>query len=184
MVNTEPADGFIRAELSLPTGDEGNFAGEPSWSLSWSLIGRFRLPAGIVVAASGGIRLRGAEVMLVDRVIGDELQGGIGIAVPIPPIHPLWCVADQVKLTGEVVGVLGDAVGSSKGPSPIEIRLGVVTRPLETFTIGVRAGAGLGDQIGAPAWRAILELTYHGSGRLIPPTTSAEAEDQGESDEP
>ena len=175
VVTTRRADALIRAELTLPTGDDRDFAGEASWTVAWSLIGRFKLPAGIVVAASGGIRLRGAEVMLVDRVIGDELHGGVGIAVPIPPIRPLWCVADQVKLTGELVGVLGDEVGGSSGPSPAEVRLGLVTRPREAFTIGVRVGAGIGDQIGAPQYRATLELTYHGSQRLIPPAPSAEA---------
>jgi hypothetical protein len=175
VVTTPRADALIRAELTLPTGDDHDFAGEPSWSAAWSLIGRFKLPAGIVVAASGGIRLRGAEVMLVDRVIGDELHGGVGIAVPIPPIRPLWYVADQGKLTGELVGILGDEVGGSTGPSPAEVRFGMVTRPREAFTIGVRIGAGLGDEIGAPAYRATLELTYHGSQRLIPPASPSEA---------
>jgi len=180
VVTTPYADAFIRAELSLPTGDDGDLVGEASWGLAWSLIGRFRLPAGIVVAASGGIRLRGAEIMLADKVIGDELHGGVGIAVPIPPIHPLWCVAEQVRITGELVGVLGDEVGGASGPSPAEARLGVVTRPLESFTIGVRVGAGLGDQIGAPRWRAMLELTYHGTARLIPATASPEPDEQAE----
>lgn len=175
VVTTPRVDALIRADLTLPTGDDHDFAGEASWSVAWNLIGRFKLPAGIVVAASGGIRLRGAEVMLADRVIGDELHGGVGVAVPIPPIRPLWCVADQVKLTGELVGILGDEVGGSTGPSPAEVRFGLVTRPREAFTIGVRIGAGIGDEIGAPAYRATLELTYHGSERLIPPAPSVEA---------
>ncbi len=175
VVKTTYADALIRADLVLPTGDDGDLAGEPSWALAWNLIGRFRLPAGIVVAATGGIRLRGAEVMIADKVIGDELHGGIGIAIPIPPIHPLWCVREQVKLTGEIVGIVGDEFGGASGPSPAEARVGLVTWPLETLSIGVRVGAGLGDQIGAPAWRATFELTYHGAERLIPPSTSEEA---------
>lgn len=177
VVKTEHADALIRADLVLPTGDDGDLAGEASWAVAWNLIGRFRLPAGIVVAATGGVRLRGAEIMLADKVVGDELHGGIGIAVPIPPIHPLWCVAEQVKLTGEVVGILGDQVGGASGPSPAEARVGLVTWPLESVSIGVRVGTGLGDQIGAPAWRATFELTYHGSERLIPPSSSMESAD-------
>ncbi|MBA3465429.1 MAG: hypothetical protein H0T46_36190 [Deltaproteobacteria bacterium] len=176
VVTTPRVDALLRAELTLPTGDEHDFAGEASWSVAWNLIGRFKLPAGIVVAASGGIRLRGVEVMLADRVVGDELHGGVGIVVPIPAIRPLWCVAEQVKLTGELVGILGDEVGGSTGPSPAEVRLGIVTRPRQAFTIGVRIGAGIGDQIGAPQYRATLELTYHGSQRLIPASASVEAE--------
>jgi hypothetical protein len=175
VVKTAHADALIRADVVLPTGDDNDLAGEPSWALAWNLIGRFRLPAGIVVAATGGIRLRGAEVVLADKVVGDELHGGLGIAVPIPPIRPLWCVAEQVKLTAEIVGVLGDQVGGASGPSPAEARAGLVTWPLESLSIGVRVGTGIGDEIGAPAWRATFELTYHGAERLIPPASSEEA---------
>ncbi len=184
VVRTAHADALVRGELSLPTGDANEFAGEASWSLAWSLIGRFRLPAGVVVAATGGIRLRGAEVMIGDRIVGDELHGAIGIAMPVPPIHPLWCVADQVKLTGELVGAIGDEIRLASGPSPAEVRLGIVTRPLESFTIGVRLGTGLGDEIGAPRWRATIELTYHGTERLIPPSSGADATEQSESLDP
>ncbi len=180
VVRTEHADALVRGELSLPTGDDHDFAGEASWGLAWSLIGRLRLPAGIVVAATGGIRLRGAEVMVVDRIVGDELTGGAGIAVPIPPLRPLWCIAEQVKLTGELVGSIGDEVRLASGPSPAEARIGIVTRPLESFSIGVRVGAGLGDEIGAPRWRATIELTYHGSQRLIPPASPANPDEQDE----
>lgn len=175
VVRTTHADALVRADLVLPTGDDGDLAGEPSWALAWSLIGRFRLPAGIVVAATGGIRLRGAEVMLADKIVGDELHGGVGLVVPVPPIHPLWCVRDQVKLTAEVVGVIGDQVGDASGPSPAEARVGIVTWPLETVSIGVRVGAGLGDEIGSPAWRGLVELTYHGPQRLIPPASPDDA---------
>jgi len=160
---------FLRAEVSFPTGDARDFAGESSWSLAWSLIGRAQLPHGIVIAGTGGIRLRGAEVLLADRLVGDELYGGVGLVIPIPPIRPLWCVADQVKLTGELVGILGDDVAGTSGPSPAEVRVGLVTQPLPEVTLGVRVGTGLGDQIGAPRWRATFELTYQGHGRLIPP---------------
>jgi len=165
---------FLRAELSLPTGDARDFAGEASWSIGWSLIGRAQLPHGIVVAGTAGIRLRGAEVLLADRVVGDELYGGLGVVVPIPPIRPLWCVADQVKLTGELVAILGDDVAGQSGPSPAELRFGVVTQPWPEVTLGVRVGTGLGDQIGSPRWRATFELTYQGHGRLIPPAAPDE----------
>ncbi len=184
VVQTTHADALVRGELSLPTGDDHDFAGDASWALAWSLIGRFRLPEGIVLAAAGGIRLRGAEVMIGDRIVGDELHGGVGIAIPIPPIQPLWCVADQVKLTGELVGSIGDEVRLASGPSPAEARIGVVTRPVESFTIGVRVGAGLGDEIGAPRWRATIELTYHGTERLIAPAAPKDADDHGESLDP
>lgn len=169
VVATRRAAAFVRGELSLPTGDDHDFAGEPSWSGSWRLIARVSLPAGIVAAASGGILLRGAEVRIGDRIVGDELHGAVGVVVPLPPIHPLWCAREQVQLTGELVSILGDHVAGVRGPSPVEARVGLVTRPRSEVSLGVRIGAGLGDQIGAPAWRATVELTYHGRQQLIPP---------------
>jgi hypothetical protein len=183
VVGTPRGSAFIRGEVSLPTGDARDFAGEASWSLAWSLIGRAELPAGISLALTGGIRLRGAEVLIADRLVGDELFGGVGILVPVPPIHPLWCVRDQVKLTAEVVGILGDDVANKAGPSPAEARLGLVTRPLPDLALGVRVGAGLSDEIGTPRWRATIELTYQGHGRVIPRSTASESAD-GRADDP
>jgi hypothetical protein len=151
---------FVRLDLTLPTGDDDHFAGEAGWSVAWRLIGRVMLPHDIVFAATAGIRLRGIEVLVGDRVVGSELVGAAGIVVPLPPIRPLWCVAEQVKLSGEVVAILGDDVGGERGPSPVEARIGVVTQPLPWLQIGVRAGTGLADQLGAPRLRALLELTY------------------------
>lgn len=177
VVGTPRGSAFIRAEASFPTGDARDFAGEASWSLAWSLIGRAELPAGISLAVSGGIRLRGAEVLIADRLVGDELFGGLGILVPVPPIRPLWCVRDQVKLTAEIVGILGDDVANKSGPSPAEGRIGIVTRPLPDLALGVRVGAGLSDEIGTPRWRATIELTYQGHGRVIPRSTKSADDD-------
>lgn len=160
---------FVRGDVALPTGDDGDLAGDASWSLAWRLIGRAALPAGVVVAGSAGIRLRGREVLVGDRLVGDELLGNVGVLVPLPPVRPLWCAADQVKLTAELHAVLGDDVGIGTGPSPVEARAGVVTRPTPQLTVGVRAGAGLNDQIGAPRYRLLLELAYQPSARAQDP---------------
>ncbi len=151
---------FVRGDLTLPTGDSGDFAGEPSWSVAWRLIARANLPGGAVAAASAGVRFRGEEVIVADRLVGNEIVGAIGIAVPLPPLRPLWCVAEQVKLTAELTGVLGDDVGLGRGPSPVQGMVGVVTRPRPSITFGVRAGVGVPGQIGAPPFRALVELTY------------------------
>ena len=150
---------FVRADLALPTGDDGDFAGDARWSLAWRLIGRITAPANVVVAASAGIRLRGAEVEVGDKLVGDELLLAIGAAIPLPAVRPLWC-GDGVRLTAEVVAIVGDDIDMRAGPSPVEARAGIVTRPTAEVTIGVRAGAGLNDEIGSPRYRGILEVTY------------------------
>lgn len=173
---TEQRAVFVRGDLTLPSGDEGEFAGEPSWSLAWRLIGRATLPGDIVAAASVGLRLRGEEVFVGDRLVGNEFLGSAGIVVPLPPVRPLWC-RDQVALTAELGGALGDDVGAARGPSPVEARFGIVSRPRPSVTIGVRAGAGLSDEIGAPELRATLELTYRGAWQLIPRSGGSGARD-------
>jgi hypothetical protein len=165
---------FLRGELTLPTGDDHDFAGEASWVGAWSIIGRFTLPRNIIVALNGGILLRGAEVLLADRVVSNELFGAIGVVVPLPPVRPLWCDPEYFKLTAELVGILGDNVAGERGPSPVEARFGVVGRPLPDLTVGLRAGVGVNDEIGAPRWRALLEVTYQGHAQIIPPRPPAE----------
>ena len=150
---------FVRGDLTLPTGDEGDFAGDPSWTLAWRLIGRWTLAHEIVIAATLGLRLRGEEVLVGDRLVGNEFLGAAGIAVPLPPLRPVWC-SDQVRLTAEVAGVLGDAVGGTRGPSPAEARAGVVVRPRSQWTIAARAGTGLTDEIGSPSVRLSLDVVY------------------------
>lgn len=149
---------FVRVDASLPTGDDGDFAGDESWALSWRLIGRISLPR-LVLAATAGIRLRGREVLVGDKLVGDEGILAAGVVVPLPAVSPLWC-DDGFALTAEIAAVLGNDVGMGQGPSPVEARAGVVARPTANITIGARTGAGLNDEIGAPRFRATLELTY------------------------
>ncbi|MDQ3334337.1 MAG: hypothetical protein M4D80_04185 [Myxococcota bacterium] len=149
---------FVRVDLALPTGDDGDFAGDASWALAWRLIGRIRLGT-VTLAATAGIRLRGQEVIVGDRLVGDEGIFGVGAIVQLPALRPLWC-EEGMKLTAEVTGILGNDVGMGQGPSPVEARVGVVARPSGSVTIGVRAGRGLTEEIGAPSSRVTVELTY------------------------
>ncbi len=167
---------FVRGELALPTGDQQDFAGDPGVSVAWRLIARATLGP-ITLAASAGLRLRGQEVLIGDRSLGNESLAAAGIVFALPAVRPLWCT-DQVMLTADASGVLGDNVGVAKGPSPVEIRAGVISRPRPAWTIGVRIGRGVTDQIGSPTLRATVELTYQGSWKLLemaPATDEAES---------
>jgi hypothetical protein len=159
---------FLRAALTFPTGAESDFAGDERWSLAWNIIGRATLPAGIVIAANAGIHIRGAEVTIGDRLVGDEVTGAAGAIVPIPPIAGLWCDRSQVALTAEIDGVLGDNVNGVRGPSPIEARGGIVISILPELSLGLRGGRGIDNQIGAPAWRAMLEVSWRGAWNPFP----------------
>src|SRR5690606_8600243 len=57
---------FARGAVTLGTGDDRDYAGAPRYTAAWMMIGRFTLPRGFVVAATAGVRLRGAEVIIAD----------------------------------------------------------------------------------------------------------------------
>lgn len=173
VVHGERFGAFARVAATFGTGNDFQFAGEDRYTLSWLLIARARLPEGIVVAATGGIRLRGAEVQVADRLAGDELLGGIGATLPIP-----GCL----RLEGEVVGALGDDVANKRGPSPVEARIGLLAHPRDDFAFAVRVGTHLDDQIGAPTFRAMLELIYTGPP-VVEHHSEAPAEDNDDEDE-
>jgi hypothetical protein len=159
---------FLRGELVLPTGNDDHYAGEASWAFSWTLIGRFELPGRAILAGGAGIRLRGAEVLVGDRVVGNELHGALGLAVPLPPVKPLWCRDDLFVVTAELGGAAGDSVAGATGPSPVHAGIGLVIRATSALHIGLRAGAGLVDQIGSPRAFAVVEVAYQGTLRTGP----------------
>jgi hypothetical protein len=161
---------FVRGELAAPTGDDRDFAGAGGWTYGLHLIGRLALRGGVIVAATAGVRLRQDEVTLADRIVGNELDAAVGVVVPLPAVRPLWCGSDQVVVDAELDGVLGDDVNGTHGPSPVEAKLGMVSRlPWLGLQVGARVGVGLDDEIGAPSWRAMLELSWHHGALVAPP---------------
>jgi len=182
---------LLRVDVTLPTGDAAQFAGDAQWTAAWRLIGRATLSHDVVIAASAGIRLHGAEVAVGDELVGDELVAEAGVAVPLPPLGPLGRLAAPARLTAELLGALGDHVGKLSGPSPLEARLGAIVQPLPELAIGGHVGLGLDDQIGAPQVRAILELAWTprvarqpaaAPGREPPPDPDLEPGDDPEDD--
>ncbi|CAN5410787.1 hypothetical protein BH11MYX1_BH11MYX1_47320 [soil metagenome] len=155
-----PVAVFVRGNLTLPTGDDHDFAGDARWSAAWSGTARIELAHTITLAATGGIRIRGAEVQVADLLVGDELFWAAGATVGIPPFCSLWCSAEQFKVEAEVVGVVSDRVAHMRGPSPIEGRVGLVGRLRPRYAIAARVGTHLDDPLGAPEFRATVDLVY------------------------
>jgi hypothetical protein len=155
---------FVRGQATFGTGNDYEFAGEARFTAAWMLVGRVMLPQGIVVAATGGVRFRRKEVEVADRLLGDELFAAVGASYALPAIRGLYCDANHVRITGELVGVLGNDVADRRGASPAEARVGVVTDIRPWLAVAVRAGKGIDDQIGAPRFRAMIEVVYRGAG--------------------
>src|SRR5438034_337691 len=88
-----------------------------------------------------------------------RIRSAIGCARPLTALG-LGRSAEHVALTAELAGALGDRVGMQAAPSPLEARLGLIVRPLEALAIGARVGVGLDEQIGAPSFRAVIELAW------------------------
>ncbi len=163
LMQRERVAAFVRGQLTFGTGDDFDFAGEANFTAAWMLIARVTLPQGVVLAATAGVRFRGREVIVGDRLLGDELFGAIGASYQLPAIRGLYCDANHVRITGELLGVLGNDVGDQRGASPAEARVGVIGRIRPWLAVAARVGTGLDDQIGAPRFRAMLEVDYVGS---------------------
>lgn len=174
---------LVRAELTLPTGDDQQFAGDARWTAAWSLIGRAVVARDVAIAGTVGIRLHGAEVAVGDRLIGDALFGAAGASVPLRALG-LTGAAERVAVTGELIGALGDHVGDLAGPSPIEARIGAIAQLSSELSVGAHAGFGLGDQIGAPRIRALLEVAWapRVARRVQPPAPVPPASDDADDD--
>ena len=72
----------LAAALVVPTGDDGDFAGEAGPVVAWGLRAGYRT-ADVAVTGAAGLRLRTEEVVLLSpaRPHGNELTAGLGAAV-------------------------------------------------------------------------------------------------------
>jgi hypothetical protein len=176
---------FLRADLTLPTGDDAAFAGDAAWTAAWSLIGRLRLPHDLVLAGTAGIRLHGAEVAVGDRLVGDELLASLGAALPLASLGATGDLLAQTAVTVELHAALGDHVGGASGPDPVEARLGALVHALPALTIGAHLGVGLASQIGAPRLRLLVELAWTPRQPRAPAAdTAPAAPDDDDPDDP
>lgn len=197
---------LVRGELTLPAGNDQQFAGDARWTAAWSLIGRAVVGRGIAIAGTAGIRLHGAEVAVGDRLVGDALFGAIGVSVPLAALglgvgSPAVAgtagstggaafsgsLAQRVAITAALLGALGDHVGDLAGPSPVEARMGAIAHATQELTIGAYFGLGLRDEIGSPKLRALVEVAWTPRvARRVEPVrpTPVEEPDDDEGDEP
>jgi hypothetical protein len=152
----------------LPTGDDGDFAGEEGAVYEWRLAAGWRADRW-AIAANAGARIRTDEVTLISpaRPNGDELIGALAGEVAVPAVGRLLGGDDHFWATAEIDGVLGDSIGGSqRGPSPVEARAGARVRLCSVWSLTAGVGAGLTPhEIGAPAWRALVNLTWTQSPR-------------------
>ena len=149
--------------IVVPTGDDGDFAGEQGTIVEWRIAGGWRGERA-AFTLDAGARFRSQEVTLLApaRPNGDELVYAAAAEAALP-----WTPTDRAWVIGELDGVLGDSLGAgSRGPSPIEARVGARVRLCDEWSVTAGGGAGLTPaQIGAPSWRAIVSLAWTSAPR-------------------
>jgi hypothetical protein len=143
--------------LTLPTGDDGDFAGEAGLVVDWRLLIGWR-GRRAAVAGNLGVRFRSQEVVLLSpaRPHGNELTTGLAGEVRLPD------VGVRSSAIGEAVWVIGDSIDAgARGASPGELRGGVRLDVAEGWAVTLLGGAGITpDDVGSPAWRLALGVVH------------------------
>jgi hypothetical protein len=131
-------------QLTVPLGGEANFAATDGVTVEPRLIIDVRLHQ-VLLAAALGARFA-SERQLFETTFGDELTWSLGAGARA------WA---KRRLYLELLAEASGAVGSSSGTRPVELR-GAVRLGIWPFSLDVGAGAGVDDQVGAPAWRLFV----------------------------
>ncbi|MBK9037151.1 MAG: hypothetical protein IPL61_38890 [Myxococcales bacterium] len=154
----------VAVALTIPTGDDGDFAGEAGPVLAWGLRAGYRTPR-FALTGGAGLRLRTEEVVLLSpaRPHGNELVGSLGAAARFGALGRQFGGADRAWVLAELEAALGDDAGTgARGPSPAEARLGLRVDVAHCWSVAVAAGGGLTSaEIGSPGYRLIAQVTFH-----------------------
>jgi hypothetical protein len=91
----------VAAALTLPTGDDGDFAGEAGAVLAWGLRAGYRT-ADVAITGGAGLRLRTEEVVLLSpaRPHGNELTASLGVAARLAPLGRQFGAGDRALAPG------------------------------------------------------------------------------------
>ncbi len=155
----------IAGAVVTPTGAEQHLAGEAGWVAEWRLVGGWRARRWAAVASLGA-RLRTRHVVLLSpaRPHGNEVTGGVAGEVALPWLGRALTLrgGPRAWAVGELAWVVGESVDAgARGPSPAEVRGGLRLAVADGWSLSMLGGAGLTpDDVGAPAWRLALGVTY------------------------
>lgn len=153
--------------MSVPTGDELNFAGENGFVFAPNAIVDFHR-CKFSAALNVGARLRTEEARLADLAVGHQLTSGLGVTGHY--LDRRLLLSAEATLLMDFGGtwtregdewVEDDSGGSRMG---IEYRGGVGYVPDEaravTLWLSGGSAAGTGDLLGTPQFRILLGITY------------------------
>ena len=150
LLDRGPLRAGVSASLTLPTGDEQNFAGADGPTTHLRAMGGLAL-GGLTVSANLGYRLRTQEASLAGVRQKDELTWGLGAGAR---------VAGRFDAIVELVGALGLVDGNRGVVSPMEALAGARYRSGGPVALLAGVGRGIGEGIGAPALRVFLGVAW------------------------
>lgn len=139
--------------LGLPSGEEEHFAGEAGGLATGTFLAAFRRSR-LRIAGNLGLRLRTEEVAFLSpaRAHGHEFIVKVAGEYRLPASwdFPIAGLAELVKV-----------YGNDSGPSPGELRVGVLAYIRPRTRLKIIAGGGFTpDEVGAPDWRFALAFEF------------------------
>ncbi len=156
-----------RFEITAPTGDRDQFAGERSAVFAPSLAGAFRSER-FFFGAEAGLRLRPTTELLGARV-GSQIFAAAGVGFDLLPGGLLGATLEYWELLtlvgqDDVVRQSGAyrSVPGGKGLAPAEWLLSIRSEPLgrRDLSIQLGGGGGVGSDVTNPRFRFILALRW------------------------
>jgi OOP family OmpA-OmpF porin len=144
----------VRFDLSIPSGDKDNFAGDRGFVAVPSFLVEEHIGP-LVFGAQLGARLR-KESTLLGRTVGSQLSMSLGVSGALDHKQTL-------ALTGEVFSL---HALSSEGNSPFQWLAGLRWAPLWGGDVSIHGGGGGGFRTSGraellePTWRATLDIRY------------------------
>lgn len=175
VLSSAPLSLGASTSLSLPTGDDTQFAG--SKSVTFHARGILEIDVGALqLAGNGGVRIRPEEAVLINVHQGNELTYGLGIG---------YRATRAIQVVGELFGAVGLEEGASGAVSPLEAVGGVRYRVAREVAVIGGVGRGLLSGVGAPDVRVFLAMTWSpGYEPLSPSAIGRRSGGDGEPDEP
>jgi len=138
--------------MSVPTGDELNFAGEKGFVFAPNLILDYRKTP-ISVGLNVGVRLRTEKAELVDLEVGHQMTAGLGVTGHL---------FDRRFLVGAEGTLVAEMDGFDRLAFEYRGSVGYVPDKARSVTLWFSGGAsaGTGDLLGTPKLRFLLGITY------------------------
>jgi hypothetical protein len=159
-----------RVEVSAPTGDRDQFAGERSGVFVPSLSADGRLGS-FYAAAEVGARVRPTTQLLGSR-IGSQLLGALGVGLDVLS-HERLSIGLEAWMLPTLVSQAGGPMGTSGGPTliPAEWQLSARSSPLASHDLSFQlgGGGGIGDAVTAAHVRLVLSIRWAPSAEAPPP---------------